>query len=396
MRVLLLAASPLPGCGPTPVRADGFARALAAAGHDVRVLGGAAGRPAAVDETPGAGVERVQVPARGRAALVPALAGPRPDLVLAGTPPLALGLVAWLAARRHRAPLVLDCLEDRPRAALARGEASPGAGTRLLGALARFLQLRAARVLALTPEVREALESRGLDAGRIVLLPDADAAGRHQADARLVEVLEETHRLARGRPLAPVPGGPAGFAKRTVDVVAAALLLLLLSPLLLGIALAIRLDTRGPALFRQRRVGRGSREFTIVKFRTMRVGTPDLASHLMGPGSDRVTRVGRLLRRTSLDELPQLFNVLAGDMTLVGPRPALHNQDDLIALRQQGGVDALRPGVTGWAQIHGRDDIPLDRKVAYDRWYLAHQSFALDLWIALRTPFALFSSRGVY
>jgi O-antigen biosynthesis protein WbqP len=90
------------------------------------------------------------------------------------------------------------------------------------------------------------------------------------------------------------------------------------------------------------------------------------------------------------------LNVLAGDMTLVGPRPALHNQDDLVAMRQQEGVDALKPGVTGWAQIHGRDEIPLDRKVAYDRWYLEHISFRLDLWIALRTPFTLLSSRGVF
>jgi O-antigen biosynthesis protein WbqP len=116
----------------------------------------------------------------------------------------------------------------------------------------------------------------------------------------------------------------------------------------------------------------------------------------MGPGSDRVTRVGRWLRRTSLDELPQLLNVLAGDMSLVGPRPALHNQHDLVALRQQAGVDALKPGLTGWAQIHGRDDLPLDRKVDYDRWYLEHVSPGLDLSIALRTPFALFSSRGVF
>jgi O-antigen biosynthesis protein WbqP len=181
-----------------------------------------------------------------------------------------------------------------------------------------------------------------------------------------------------------------------VDLVVAGVLLVVLSPLLVAVALAVRLDSPGPTLFHQRRVGRASREFTILKFRTMRVGTPDLASHLMGPGSDRVTRVGRWLRRTSLDELPQLLNVLAGDMTLVGPRPALHNQHDLVALRQQAGVDALKPGVTGWAQIHGRDDLPLDRKVEYDRWYLEHVSLGLDLRIALCTPFALFSSRGVF
>jgi O-antigen biosynthesis protein WbqP len=181
-----------------------------------------------------------------------------------------------------------------------------------------------------------------------------------------------------------------------VDVVVSVVLLVLGAPMLLLIALLIRLDSRGPALFRQRRIGRGSSEFTIFKFRTMHTGTPDLASHLVGPGSDRVTRLGRVLRRTSLDELPQLLNVLAGDMTLIGPRPALYNQDDLIALRQQAGVDALTPGVTGWAQIHGRDDLPVPIKVEYDRQYLERISPSFDAWIAIRTPIALFSSRGVY
>jgi len=178
--------------------------------------------------------------------------------------------------------------------------------------------------------------------------------------------------------------------------VAAAGLLVLLAPLLLAVAIAIQLDSPGPALFRQRRIGRGTREFRIVKFRSMRLGTPDLASHLMGPGSPRVTRLGRWLRRASLDELPQLWNVLRGEMSLVGPRPALFNQYDLIAQRQRDGVDALRPGVTGWAQIHGRDDLPLERKVAYDREYLERWSPALDVQIVLRTVMTLFSARGVY
>ena len=158
------------------------------------------------------------------------------------------------------------------------------------------------------------------------------------------------------------------IVRRTADIVAASVLLAALSPFLALIAIAIRADSPGPALFRQRRIGRGSAEFTILKFRTMRVGTPDLASHLVGPGSNRVTRTGRILRRSSIDELPQLWNVLAGDMTLVGPRPALFNQDDLIALRQEAGVDALKPGVTGWAQVNGRDEIALPEKVALDRF----------------------------
>jgi len=194
----------------------------------------------------------------------------------------------------------------------------------------------------------------------------------------------------------PRPAGWYGRGKRLIDVVAALAMLVLLSPVMLMIALAIRLDSRGPALFRQRRIGRGSREFTIFKFRTMKVGTPDLASHLMGPGSSQVTRLGRALRRSSLDELPQLLNILCGEMTLVGPRPALFNQNDLIAMRQDAGIDALRPGVTGWAQIHGRDEIALQEKLAFDRYYLERCSPWLDLVILARTGVAVFSSRGVY
>jgi O-antigen biosynthesis protein WbqP len=184
--------------------------------------------------------------------------------------------------------------------------------------------------------------------------------------------------------------------RRAADVMAASLLLAVLSPFLVAIAVAIRLDSPGPALFRQRRVGRGCRDFTIFKFRTMRVGAPDLASHLVGPGSSLVTPIGRVLRRTSLDELPQLWNVLTGEMTLIGPRPALFNQDDLVAMRVAAGVHALRPGLTGWAQIHGRDEIALQTKVDLDRYYLEKVSPALDVWILARTVVTLFSNRGVY
>src|SRR5207247_3139370 len=134
----------------------------------------------------------------------------------------------------------------------------------------------------------------------------------------------------------------------------------------------------------------------IRKFGPVRVGTADLAAHLVGPGSSRVTRRGRILRRTSVDELPQLWHLITGEMTLVGPRPALYNQDDLVVLRQQAGVDALKPGLTGWAQVNGRDDLPVDRKVAYDRHYLEHASPALDLVILVRTAVILFSDRGVF
>ncbi len=190
------------------------------------------------------------------------------------------------------------------------------------------------------------------------------------------------------------PTGWYGPAKRTIDLVAATMLLVLLSPLMLLIAIAIRAGSPGPALFRQRRAGRGSSQFTIYKFRTMRHGTPDIASHLLGSGAGHVTGIGRVLRRTSLDELPQLVNVIAGQMSLVGPRPALWNQDDLIAMRQAANIDSLRPGVTGLAQIHGRDDLDLKDKVSYDRTYLETCSLRLDLAIMIQTFTAVVSSRG--
>jgi O-antigen biosynthesis protein WbqP len=200
---------------------------------------------------------------------------------------------------------------------------------------------------------------------------------------------------AMGRRVAARPAGVYGFAKRAADVVVSGALLVAGSPVLALIALAIRLDSPGPALFRQRRSGRGSREFVILKFRTMRIGTPDLASHLIERSASRVTRVGGFLRRTSLDELPQLWNVLRGDMTLVGPRPALYNQGDLIAMRQAAEVDALRPGVTGWAQVNGRDEIPMTEKVRLDREYLDRVGPGFDLLVLFRTVLVLFTGKGV-
>lgn len=203
-------------------------------------------------------------------------------------------------------------------------------------------------------------------------------------------------RLAPPRDVVPAPRGPYAAVKRATDVVAALGLLAVFGLPMLAIAAWIRADSPGPALYRQKRSGRGSGEFVIFKFRTMAAGTPDVASHLMeGRHAAVVTRAGAFLRRTSLDELPQLLNILRGEMTLVGPRPALWNQFDLIAMRQAAGVDALKPGVTGWAQINGRDDIPMDRKVALDRHYLERAGAAMDLWILARTPFALVLGRGV-
>lgn len=183
--------------------------------------------------------------------------------------------------------------------------------------------------------------------------------------------------------------------KRGFDVLAAAAGLVLLSPILVGLCLAVRLDSPGPALHWSKRVGRYNRIFPMPKFRTMRTGAPNVATHLLADPDAWITPLGRVLRRTSLDELPQLWSVLKGDMSLVGPRPALFNQDDLVALRTQAGVEVLRPGVTGWAQVNGRDDLPIPEKVRYDAEYLARRSLLLDLRILLITARAAVSGRGV-
>jgi len=183
--------------------------------------------------------------------------------------------------------------------------------------------------------------------------------------------------------------------KRALDIAGALAGLVLLSPLLVGLAIAVRLESPGPALHWSRRVGRGNRIFAMPKFRTMRTGAPDVATHLLQDPESWVTPLGRVLRRKSLDELPQLWSVLRGDMSLVGPRPALFNQDDLVALRTEAGVDKLRPGLTGWAQINGRDELPIPQKVRLDREYLERRSFGFDLQIIAATAWAAVSGQGV-
>lgn len=183
--------------------------------------------------------------------------------------------------------------------------------------------------------------------------------------------------------------------KRALDIVGGLAGLILLSPLFLGLAVAVRLESPGPALHWSRRVGRRNRIFAMPKFRTMRTGAPDVATHLLDDPDLWVTRLGVFLRRSSLDELPQFWSVLKGDMSLVGPRPALFNQDDLVALRTEAGVDALRPGLTGWAQINGRDELPVPEKARLDQEYLERMSLAFDLRILAMTALSAFSGRGV-
>jgi O-antigen biosynthesis protein WbqP len=160
--------------------------------------------------------------------------------------------------------------------------------------------------------------------------------------------------------------------------------MLLLLPGLL-VSLAVKLTSRGPTLYWSDRIGRDGKIFQMPKFRTMKVGTPVIATHLMRDASSVLTPIGGFLRRTSLDEIPQVWCVLIGDMSFVGPRPALFNQHDLIQLRHRTGVDKLLPGITGWAQINGRDELPIAVKVAFDQEYLQRQSLMLDLGIIFRT-----------
>ena len=181
-----------------------------------------------------------------------------------------------------------------------------------------------------------------------------------------------------------------------MDILIAATALLLLGPLMAVLALAIRMDSAGPALFHQKRAGRNGSFFTIYKFRTMKIETPqDMPTHLLAGASRHITRLGRFLRKSSLDELPQLFNILRGDMSLVGPRPALWNQDDLISLRKANGSDKIRPGLTGWAQVNGRDELPISRKAELDGEYAENLTLGRDLRILFRTALQVFHADGV-
>jgi O-antigen biosynthesis protein WbqP len=173
--------------------------------------------------------------------------------------------------------------------------------------------------------------------------------------------------------------------KRAFDIVLSSFLLLLLAPLLVIIVAAIRLTSKGPALYWSQRIGKNNTIFLMPKFRSMQVNTPQLATHLMTDPGRHLTPIGGFLRRTSLDELPQLWSILVGHMSFVGPRPALFNQDDLVALRTHYGVHKLTPGLTGWAQVNGRDELPIPEKVALDKSYLDNQSILLDARILART-----------
>jgi len=205
--------------------------------------------------------------------------------------------------------------------------------------------------------------------------------------------LEFTERLSGGE--APVRVTAYSKCKRTLDIIGAIVLLVVLSPLLLLIAIAICLDSPGTAIYQQTRVGRQGIPFTILKFRTMQVNAPTLSTaEMQCLAQIPYTRLGIWLRRSSLDELPQLWNVLAGQMSFIGPRPALPSQTDVNTLRAQYGADAAYPGITGLAQIMGRDELDVETKVGYDAAYCRQLSFQTDLNIFLRTFAAVKTGQG--
>lgn len=184
--------------------------------------------------------------------------------------------------------------------------------------------------------------------------------------------------------------------KRVLDFVCALAGIVLLSWLLVIVALAVKLTSKGPVLFRQKRIGKGKKEFMILKFRSMYTETPkDMPTHLLENPNAFITPVGRFIRKTSLDELPQLFNILAGQMAVVGPRPALWNQYDLIAERDRYGANDIRPGLTGWAQVNGRDELPIPVKAKFDGEYVGKIGFAFDCRIIWRTAMQVIHSDGI-
>ena len=186
------------------------------------------------------------------------------------------------------------------------------------------------------------------------------------------------------------------YFKRLLDIVLSAAGLLVLSPVLLVIAVAIKLDSKGPVLFKQKRVAKGKEHFQILKFRTMYADVPkDVPTHLLDDPESKITKIGRFLRKSSLDELPQIWNILVGEMSIIGPRPALWNQFDLIAERDKYGANDVRPGLTGLAQVMGRDELPIEVKAKYDGEYAQNVTFANDVKIFFKTITSVLGAKGV-
>jgi O-antigen biosynthesis protein WbqP len=186
------------------------------------------------------------------------------------------------------------------------------------------------------------------------------------------------------------------YIKRIIDFTLSLIAMIILWPVFLLIAIFIKIDSKGPVLFKQKRVGKDKKHFYILKFRTMRIDTPkDMPTHMLQNPEAFITRVGKFLRKTSLDELPQIINILKSEMSIIGPRPALWNQYDLIEERDKYGANDVYPGLTGWAQINGRDELPIDIKAKYDGEYVERMSFVFDVKIFFKTIFSVLRSEGV-
>jgi O-antigen biosynthesis protein WbqP len=185
------------------------------------------------------------------------------------------------------------------------------------------------------------------------------------------------------------------FYKRAFDIALSMFFMVLLLPLFLILALVIKATSRGPILHWSSRVGKNNHIFRMPKFRSLQIETPQVATHLLSDPSTYLTPVGSFLRRTSLDELPQLFSILVGDLSFVGPRPALFNQDDLVALRTERNIHLLAPGLTGWAQVNGRDELPIPMKVQFDYEYLQRRSLKFDLQIIGMTVVKVARREGI-
>ncbi len=186
------------------------------------------------------------------------------------------------------------------------------------------------------------------------------------------------------------------FLKRLIDIVLSGLGIIVLSPVFLVLAIAIKIDDPGPVFFKQKRLTVHKEYFNILKFRTMKMETPkDMPTHLLENPEQYITKVGKILRKTSLDELPQLFNIFTGKMSVIGPRPCLWNQYDLIEERDKYGANDVRPGLTGWAQINGRDELPIDVKAKFDGEYVERMSLIFDIKCFIGTVFSVLKSDGV-
>ena len=184
--------------------------------------------------------------------------------------------------------------------------------------------------------------------------------------------------------------------KRLIDIVLSLGAIVVLSPVLLVLAVLIKLDSKGPVLFKQKRVGKDKTHFEILKFRTMYADVPkDVPTHLLADPESKITKIGRFLRKSSLDELPQIWNILVGEMSIIGPRPALWNQFDLIAERDKYGANDVRPGLTGLAQVMGRDELPIEVKAKYDGEYAQNVTFANDVKIFFKTITSVLGAKGV-